>query len=323
MPNILTANDIKALYEQGNKTITLNDDTILTDLAKEAMAKYQMQVVTQDKQSQPAQKYEEHRKNENPVPVGKATWKQLLQSNKKLLGTFIGLPNSVITEYVGKLGFDFLCIDGEHNAINPETILSMLQGVGNTPALGVVRVPTVTYQSITSILDMGPDAILVPQIKTVEDILHVREYCFYPPVGIRGCGPGRVVDYGATIGKRAVDPDKDTSIIIQIETKEALENLEVILEFDFYEMVFIGPGDLSMNLGIFGQFDNPILVDAINRVRTLSHKAGKKTGIFAGNMDAAIRWLNAGFDMVIINSELGLLGDVVVQGLKKVRASIS
>lgn len=320
MPDILTANDIKLLFDKGNKSITLNEGTILTDLAKEALAKYQIQVVSHDRQSQSVNAPSDQDK---VISLnGKGTFKELVNSNKKMIGTFISVPHSIVTEYVGKLGFDFICIDSEHAAMNNETIQSMLQGVGNTSAFGVVRVPTLSYQCISSTLDMGADAILVPQIRTVEDVLKIREYALYPPVGKRGIGPGRATDYGAAIGAKAENPDKNTSIIIQIETKEALDNLDVILEFDFYDMLFIGPGDLSMSLGIFGQFSHPKLVEAIEKVLGLAHKAGKKAGIFAGNMDAAIKWLNAGFDMVIINSELGLLAEVAGAGLKKVRGSI-
>ena len=122
--------------------------------------------------------------------------------------------------------------------------------------------------------------------------------------------------------ERKVAPNKDTVVIIQIETREALENLESILAVEFYDMVFIGPGDLSMNLGIFGEFSNPVLTEEIANIIRKSRGYKKKIGIFAGNMEMAVQWLKQGVDLVAINSELGLLAQYVKQSLSKLETLI-
>jgi len=227
-----------------------------------------------------------------------------------------------MTEFVGKLGFDFVLIDSEHSAMQIETIQAMLQGLSATPTYGVVRIPKISSEYIATYLDAGADAIVVPQVRTVEDVLRVQEAALYPPEGKRGIGPGRATDFGLRIMERKVDPNKDTVVIIQIETREALEDLEKILAVKFHDMVFIGPGDLSMNLGVFGEFSNPILTEEIANIIRKSKEAKKKVGIFAGNIEMAAQWLKQGVDMVTINSELGLLAQYVKQSLGKLESLI-
>jgi len=241
-----------------------------------------------------------------------------------IVGTFIGTPHPVITEFIGHLGFDFLTIDSEHNAMHLETVQRMLQGLSACNTYGMVRVPGITYEAIAGALDIGADAILVPQIRTVDDIMKIKAFSQYPPKGRRGVGPGRSVIYGNTIGKLAEQSNTGVGIVIQLETVQAVQNIDDILRAadDFVDMFFIGPGDLSMDMGIFAQFSNPKLIDTIMMLRERTKAAGKKLGIFAGDFDAACKWLDKGFDMVIINSELGLLGMSISNGLSKVRKMI-
>jgi len=157
----------------------------------------------------------------------------------------------------------------------------------------------------------------------VEDVLKIQNAALYPPEGRRGIGPGRATDFGLKIMEKRVDPNKNTVVIIQIETREALENLDRILAIGFYDMVFIGPGDLSMNLGVFGEFSNPVLTGEIERIIKKSKEYKKKVGIFAGNVDMAIQWLKYGVDLVTINSELGLLAQYVKQSLSRVENAMN
>ena len=220
------------------------------------------------------------------------------------------------------MGFDFLCIDAEHNAIQLETIQKMLQGLKATPTYGMVRIPTLSYEYVSGTLDIGADALLIPQIRTMDDILRLKEFSQYPPIGRRGCGPSRLWDYGDGIMQLAGQADRNctTNIVVQLETVQAVEHIDEIVKSDFIDMFFIGPGDLSMDMGIFGQFGNPRLTDTILMLREKTAAAGKRLGIFAGSFEAAQSWYQKGFDMCIVNSELGLMGaaisgDMGFQGL--------
>ena len=321
MPEILTAREIEEYVARGLKSIVVKEMPILTDEARDAMKRLDFEIKVQP--SGVATKIKEPTA---PSPVvskcRRSSFKERLQQGKPLVGTFIATAHPVMTEFVGKLGFDFLLIDSEHSAMHIETIQSMLQGLAATPSFGIVRIPTISYEYIASCLDAGADAILVPQVRGVEDVLRVRDAALYPPEGKRGIGPGRATDFGLNIMERKVAPNKDTVVILQIETREAVQNLDKILDVEFYDMIFVGPGDLSMNLGVFGEFSNPILTGEIANIIRKSKEARKKVGIFAGNIEMAAQWLKQGVDLITINSELGLLAQYVKQSLGKLETLI-
>lgn len=173
-------------------------------------------------------------------------------------------------------------------------------------------------------LDAGADALLIPQIRTMDDIRRLKEYSQYPPIGRRGSGPSRLWDYGDSITQLAAgrDMNRTTNVVVQLETVQAVEHIDEIVQSDFIDMFFIGPGDLSMDMGIFAQFTNPKLTDTIMLLREKTAKAGKRLGIFAGSFEAAKNWYAKGFDMCIVNSELALLSSAVVGELDKLRGAL-
>lgn len=342
MQNILTQSDIRAYHQRGVKTISMAEPPLLTDCAREEMKRLGMQVVVG---GQPAAA-EQGASPAAPAPAAQSSgggygnagvpdfskpirspFRDMICSNRRLIGTFVGTPHPVMTEYLGHFGFDFLCIDAEHNAIHLAELQKMLQGLqGSRVTYGMVRVPTLSYEYISGALDIGADALLIPQIRTADDIRRLREYSQYPPVGRRGAGPSRLWEYGDTIGALADQQNRNrtTNIVVQLETVSAVENINAILKeaADFVDMFFIGPGDLSMDMGIFGQNSNPKLVNAIMMLREKTRVAGKRLGIFAGNFQAAQDWYEKGFDMTIINSELALLGSVISRNMKTLRSAI-
>lgn len=334
MKKVLTREDILKYHNKGFKIIELDEYPILTDLAKEAMKENGVEIRLKDELSsshsfstpQPSVNTENLPKARklSTTFIEKAPFKEVIRSEKKIMGTFLGTPHPVMSEFIGHCGFDFVCIDAEHNAMHYETVQKMLQGLQGTSTYGMVRVPTISYEYISGALDIGADALLIPQIRTVEDIEKIRQYSLYPPKGRRGCGPSRIWDYGDSIGQLGTKEDINyaTNVVAQIETVEAVKNIEDIVNTDFIDMFFIGPGDLSMDMGIFAQFDNPKLISTIMQVRSVTEKAGKKLGIFAGNFEAAEHWCAQGFDMCIINSELALLSNTITEGLKKLHRSI-
>jgi 4-hydroxy-2-oxoheptanedioate aldolase len=316
MPEYLTAQEIATYHAQGLKSIEVETMPILTDEARELAGKLGFEIKL--KGSRRVGERGAARTERLAPCVKRKTFGETLRESRVLVGTFVQVGHPALAEYTGKLGFDFLIVDCEHSAINIETVQSMLQALGATPAYGVVRIPAIASQNIAAYLDMGADAILVPQVRTLEDLALIESAALYPPIGKRGIGPGRAVGYGSGLSERARDPNKDTVVIPQIETKEAIENLEAILESDFFPMVFIGPGDLSMNLGVFGEFSNPVLVNEINRIIRIAKRNGKKIGIFSLNAEGAAVWLKEGVDMVVINSDLGLMGEAMKNSLKSV-----
>lgn len=312
MPEYLTAREIAEYRARGQTSLVVDRMPILTDEAREVAQKLGFEITLRSGGSTL-----EGKEAARPPVCGRMPLKDRLNRGKQLIGTFIQVPHPVVAEFVGKLGFDFLLVDTEHSAMNIETVQGMLQGFASTPAYGIVRIPTIRPEYIASYLDAGADAILVPQVRTVEDVLQVQNAALYPPEGKRGIGPGRATDFGLRILEKKESPNKDVVVFIQIETKEALEILDSILAIKTYDLVFVGPGDLSMNLGIFGEFSNPLLSGKIERIAGRAKACGKKTGIFAPDVDTAVKWLEFGFDLVTLSSDLGLVAQGAKQGLSR------
>ena len=317
MPTFLTAREIEEYHARGLTSLLVDQMPVLTDEAREVVRRLHFEIKVR------GQEVDRKAKALPETPEPCASFKERLRTGRRLVGTFIQIAHPVMTEFVGRLGFDFVLIDSEHAAMHIETVQSMLQSLAATPTYGVVRIPTISPEYISATLDAGADAILVPQVRTAEDIAAIRSAALYPPEGKRGIGPGRATDFGLRIFERKVAPNKDTVVIIQIETKEALQNLDAILAFEFFDMVFVGPGDLSMNLGIFGEFANPLLVEQVERIIRKAREYDKKVGIFAGNVEMAVQWLKQGVDLVTLNSELGLMAQFIRTNLKELETALS
>lgn len=333
MQNILTKSEIQAYHAKGIQAIPVKELPLLTDLAREELERLGMELVLESPAPQAVQQAAQ---TAAPPSSGggygggalysgggrKPLFRERICSSKKLIGTFVGTPHPVMTEYLGHLGFDFLCIDAEHNAINLETIQKMLQSLKASPTYGMVRVPTLSYECVSGALDIGADALLIPQIRTPDDIQRLKSYSQYPPIGRRGAGPSRLWDYGDSIGALGGpgDINRTTNIVVQLETVSAVERIdEILAASDFVNMFFIGPGDLSMDMGIFGQFSNQRLIDTILMLREKTRAAGKRLGVFAGSFQAAKDWYDKGFDMTIINSELALMGTAISKEMPGLR----
>ena len=242
MQTILTRNEVLAYHQKGVKVIQLDEMPLMTDLAKEEMGRLGMSIAVKDPSfavsAPPAAGNIPTTTSGGGYGSGGAVpdysspvrppFRDLICSDRKLMGTFVATPHPVMTEYLGHMGFDFLCIDAEHNAIHLATLQKMLQGMqASRVTYGMIRVPTLSYDYISGALDIGADALLIPQIRTVEDIKRLRQFSQYPPIGIRGSGPSRLWEYGDTIGKlgTAKDVNYTTNIIVQLETVSAVQNI--------------------------------------------------------------------------------------------------
>jgi 4-hydroxy-2-oxoheptanedioate aldolase len=317
MPEYLTAREIQEYYARGQTSLVVDRMPFLTDEAREVIQKLGFQIIIR---SEGRALGSQESDAQHPPSCSRRSFKERLQTGKQLVGTFIQTPHPVMAEFAGKLDFDFLIIDAEHSAIHIETVQSMLQGLTSTPTYGIVRIPSIRSDHIASCLDAGADAILVPQVRTVQDVAQVQNAALYPPAGMRGIGPGRATDFGLRIQEKKEAPNKDIVVVVQIETKEALDRLDDILAVAFYDMVFVGPGDLSMNLGVFGEFSHPLLTGEIERILKRAKECNKKTGIFAPNVELALKWLGFGVDLVTLGSDLGLLAQSAKQDLSKLRS---
>ena len=240
------------------------------------------------------------------MPVNR--FKQRLHNREVQIGLWLGLANAYCAELAANAGFDWLLIDGEHAPNNVQTVLGQLQAVAPYPSQPVVRPPWNDAVIIKQLLDVGAQTLLIPMIQNAEQARDAVRATRYPPHGVRGVGSAlarasrwnRVPDY-------LQQADEQMCVLVQIETREAVKNLEAILQVEGVDGVFIGPADLSADMGFAGNPQHPevqrTIDDAIARIRA----AGKAPGILMANKALAQRYLEAGALFVAVGVDTTLL----------------
>lgn len=206
-------------------------------------------------------------------------------------------------------GYDFILIDMEHGAYHMETIADLIRGAKSSGIAPIIRVPRLETFFISRVLDAGAEGILVPMTSTAEEAKAIVRYSKYPPLGNRG--------FGAQTGQTDYKPlkasdfmreaNENTLVIAQIETKEAIENIDQILEVEGIDVGLIGPNDLSISMGIPDQLDSEGLAKAIERVMDSARERGKATGIHIGNIGAIKKWRSRGMTVLAISTDIGFM----------------
>lgn len=205
--------------------------------------------------------------------------KEKLDNGEAVTGTFVGLGHPDVTEVLSRMGFDWLLIDGEHGPLGFEKMQVMLQAMNGTECTPIVRPMWNDPAVIKRVLDIGAHGVLVPWVQTREEAEAAVAACKYPPEGIRGWGPRRAGRFDPEYGATAND---EVLVSVQIETQRALDNLDGILDVDGIDAVYIGPWDLSINLG-FGvppKWDEESYLDAFTKVLKTAEEHGKPAGMF-------------------------------------------
>lgn len=209
------------------------------------------------------------------------TLKQRLKQGDTLNGCWLSLGSSLTAEIVGRAGFDWVLIDLEHGAGNEKDVLHQLQALEHTAAGVIVRVESLESQRIHRVLDMGAEGIMCPKITNPADARRVVNGLHYPPRGNRGIAQMIRASGFAPDFSPYYQASHETILgVVQIETLDVLDHLDEVAAIDGVDVLFIGPADLSMALGIFGQFDHPRFKEALRETVNAAQKAGKATGIF-------------------------------------------
>ncbi|UHS63653.1 4-hydroxy-2-oxovalerate aldolase [Agrobacterium vaccinii] len=238
---------------------------------------------------------------------------------KRLIGTFTAIPHPVAIEVVAAAGPDFICIDAEHSQIGRELIENLIRAsdVHRVPAM--VRVPGHAPESIAGVLDAGAAGVLVPRVSTAAHAKAAVAATRYPPVGERGVGPGRAAGYGYRIPDYLKNANESLVLAIQIETAEGLANVEEIVAVEGIDVIFIGPGDLSVSINALGPEGAARLEAAILTITQAAIKAGKTVGIFRPSADDVAKWSQAGISFYLLASDTMFLGASVAAGVTAAR----
>lgn len=235
------------------------------------------------------------------------TFKQAITEGRSQIGFWNSLCSNIVADVVSTVGFDWALIDMEHAPNDMANVLAQLQAYGAGATHPIVRPPWNEPVIIKRLLDMGAYNLLLPMVQTPQEAEAAVRATRYPPAGIRGVSLvqrsnryGAYEDYAERI-------DEELCVIVQIETRAALDRAEDIAAVDGVDGVFFGPADLSADMGFFGQPNHPDVRAALIRGLNAVTEKGKPAGILVGNVDIAIDWLNAGFTFVACGSDQNVL----------------
>lgn len=229
--------------------------------------------------------------------------KRLIQG-ETLIGCWLNLGSPLTAEIVGLAGFDWALIDLEHGAGTEADVLHQLQALEHTPIAPMIRIESFERQRIHRMLDLGAEGIMCPRINTVEEAAKFVSGLSYPPEGQRGVAKMvRATGFSKNFDSYFKGMKDNIIGIVQVETPGILNHLDEIAAMDNVDVLFIGPADLSMALGIFGQFDHPLFKDAVKATVSAAEKAGKATGILLFNPDDFTKYRETGIRFIACGAD--------------------
>ena len=223
-----------------------------------------------------------------------------------LAGTLLSIGAPQVAEIISDSGFDWVLIDMEHSAISLESVQNALQIMGDK-ILRIVRVPGNDEIWIKRVLDTGCDGILVPMVNSAADALKVIQYSKYPLEGKRSVGLSRAHSFGPGFSHYVENANRDLVVMIQIEHKDAVKNIDEILNVKGIDSVFIGPYDLSASMGLTGQLNHPEVKAAIQLIKDKCRKAGLPYGIFGMTAEGLVSEVKDGCIFLLCGVDAAIL----------------
>ena len=234
-------------------------------------------------------------------------FKQALSTFQRQIGLWSGLSSPIAAEIIASAGFDWIVIDGEHGPNDIPSLLAQLQVMRGGTAEPVFRVPWNDPVIIKRALDVGGRSLLIPFVQNAEEARKAVAAARYPPLGIRGVAVvTRATDYGRTQGYHA-NAHLDTCVLVQLESKAALKEIEAIAAVEGVDGLFIGPSDLAADFGHLGNPRHPEVQAAIKDAGERIRAAGKSAGTLSGSADDVERLISLGFNYTAVGSDVGLL----------------
>lgn len=248
--------------------------------------------------------------------------KAALREGKFLVGTMVAeLRQPSVMQLLANAGMDFAIIDNEHGSFSSESIADlarMARALGVTP---LVRVPDLAYPYLAQSLDGGVQGIMLPRVYTAEQVHEALDIIKYPPVGKRGSAMarGHTLFRGGPVAEAMQDANNESMLWVQIETVEAVENVEAIAAIPGVDVLFVGPNDLSIAMGVPGKMDAPIVVEAIERVMAACAKHGVYAAIQANDMAYGTLWVEKGMSILSYGSEIALMVSAATSAVNSLR----
>ncbi len=229
-----------------------------------------------------------------------------------------------IAKILEPTGVDFVVIDMEHTGHGSERIADLMAWFKAVSVAPFVRVPQPLYHFMARSLDAGGLGVMVPDVKTAEEAREVIRAVKYAPLGNRGVGLGTAhTDFLVPKDPAAYfeEANRTTAVICQIESVTGLENLDGIAATEGVDVLWVGHNDLSISMGIPGEFQNPRFLEALQRIVDAAIRQGKAAGGQPGSMKLAEQWLGFGFNVISWGADMALYRRCLTAEVKELRKS--
>jgi 2-keto-3-deoxy-L-rhamnonate aldolase RhmA len=246
--------------------------------------------------------------------VVKNTLREMVKSGQTAIGTTITIGHPDVAEALAYLGYDWIMIDTEHAPLDVAMVQVLLQAMSYSKTIPLVRVPWNDLVLVKRTLDIGAHGVVVPWVNSKEEAMRAVQSVRYPPEGLRGFGPRRAAMRDSEYVQTANDA---VFLGVQIETKKGVDNIDEILSVKGVDAALVGPADLSLSLGKIGKYDDPVFVDAMDRIATSAKRHEVIAGMLA--VDDVAKRVAQGFRLLNKSGDLGILMEAAGRSLKEAR----
>jgi 4-hydroxy-2-oxoheptanedioate aldolase len=237
-------------------------------------------------------------------------FKEKLSKNQSVIGPFMKTGDPAFVEAAGYAGFDFVILDLEHGPGSIESMQNNIRAAEVAGAFPIIRVMGPEEQFILRALDIGALGIQVPQVNSVNQAKEAIKNAKFYPKGSRGvCRFQRAAQYAAMDRFEFFEKSNETIIILQLEGQEGLNNLDEILSIEGFDILFIGPYDLSQSLGIPGQIKHQKVIEKMEYIVQKAKAAHKVIGTFVDEPENILRWKSSGVQYLSYSVDTGLFTD--------------
>ena len=238
--------------------------------------------------------------------------KQRILNKEKLIGMYVQLADISIARIAGLAGYDFVWVDTEHSYMSHETLLAHVLAIQATGTPVIVRAPQDDLTATKHILEMGVDGIIFPMVHTAEEVRRLTDFALYPPRGARGFGPMNAIDYGFSNAKEyMLHAHEHLCVFVQIEHKDAVENLDEIMQNPYVDGYVFGPNDLAASYGLSGEPFCDHVTEVMKQTIAKLHQNGKYVAIASGGYSDEVlsHWSQFGAEMLSAGADFDFLRD--------------
>jgi 2-keto-3-deoxy-L-rhamnonate aldolase RhmA len=243
--------------------------------------------------------------------MAKNSFKERLKNGESLVGIFASLGSEIAAEVLGSSNIDYTLIDMEHAPNDLRNVVNQMQAVKAAGGECLVRIPVLDHIYAKRLLDAGATTIMFPQINNINDAKNAVKSVKYPPIGIRGiAGATRANNFGREVNYVEI-ADEKICVICQIESLEACKNVKDIAATDGVDLLFVGPGDLSADMGFIKDRNAKEVKEMALKVLKDANECNKPCGIMVSNITEAKEMLQLGFKVIAVTTDLVLLRNAI------------